>query len=144
MDEEPIDYEKVVTAGMLWDMLEREQVPFACEDLGIAIPSADVQDKEAAASAIRCRKVKVLFPAIEVFSFIAAEIDAAVHIRIPPDVTAYEIAEILHLRAQWVEQSHDTILPACAAIITQLADRGYLEVTPKARAGKMHWARPVH
>ena len=84
MDEEPIDYEKVVTAGMLWDMLEREQVPFACEDLGIAIPSADVQDKETAASAIRRGKVKVLFPMIEVFSFIAAEIDATVHIRVPP------------------------------------------------------------
>lgn len=140
MDDQP-DYEPVVTASMLWDMLEPELVPFVCEDAGVTLPGTDVAAREMAASTARRDNVMILYPMIEVFSVLAAEIDAIVNIR--PDDAA-ETAEVTSLRDQWAMQAHNTILPAAFTIIAQLADRGYLEVTRKARAGSLHWALPVH
>ena len=144
MDEPEIDYEKVVTAAMLWDMVEPEFVPFICEDAGITLPASDVAEKESAASIARRGNVMVLFPMVEVFSVLAAEIDAIVNIRPPENSPAEDLEEISLLREEWTAQAHSTILPASLAIIGQLVDRGYLEVTDKARAGKLRWALPVH
>lgn len=139
--DDPPDYTATVTAAMLWDMLEPEFVPFFCEDAGVTIPDADVAAKESAASIARRRNVMVLYPMIEVFSVIAAEIDALVNIR--PGILGETPEELAELRDQWEMQAHGTILPASLSIIAQLTERGYLEVTDKARTGKLRWAVPV-
>lgn len=143
MGEEEVDYEKVVTASLLWDMLEPEFVPFLCEDMGITIPDTDVADKESAASRARRDNVLVLAPMAEAFSVIAAEIDAAVSIRTPAGAPPEDLEEAAFLRGQWEMQAHGTIFPAVMAILAQLTERGYLEVTPKARLGQLFWALPA-
>ena len=136
------DYTAAITTAMLYDMLESEFVPFFCEDAGITIPDADVAARESAASIARRANVMVLYPMIETFSVIAAEIDAIVNIR-PGDFATEDQVEVGTLRDQWEEQAHGTILPATVAIIAQLAERGYLQVTDKARTGPLRWAVPA-